>query len=671
MPSPVNQIPLMVEKYIAKQERFYNRPVKPFTRFLLTGLGEYLKKQLVNEGVEKEEDQLIPYDFPSDGRKISVAVITEEIGHLTGGRYYVWFMAICLVELGFDVTIYTNQKPAYFDYFRMYKLPKLEIVKNKNDLSRLDIRADIYLSSPLLGNMAVCKLAQKYHKPSFVMVFDPSPKMKEYLGVGFAGWEKLVELIRNSNVKVLSLCDAMSESMYEWLNKRQDQVLPIYPCINSRELNEVQPGERSDYVVFISRIVKHKKFEDVLEAVKSTNVRLKVISSNDGMRAEDLVKKAGLQGRVDFHFNVSDKEKFEIIYGAKAVVGASVFEGFGMWAAEAVATGTPLVCYDFPTMREIQKFSGADNFYFAKWNDPQDLTRKLKVAIRQKKFRPRNAAFDFEAMVGRVSEVFSKNPRIGVITIALNEQKFIGASLRSVIKHPNVKKVAVIEGAVNLFAHAATEDGLSRDKTQEEILKVTGDENGKKIIYERYGWAADKSELRNRALKLLGDDVDYVLVVDGDEVWKPEDLDKLVHSMRENPNTGVFLFGFNHFWKEKNQVAVGGQWNSQMFRCFKFEDKKLHWENHGAPVVNEAGKFINDTNGKKIVTDIAVYHYGYMKDEEDVVAKLEFYKKRDTHLKVVNTWSDWKKGQPTQPTHGGGTVQEFTGTHPIELEGII
>jgi len=232
--------------------------------------------------------------------------------------------------------------------------------------------------------------------------------------------------------------------------------------------------------------------------------------------------------------------------------------------------------------------------------------------------------------------------------------------------------VAVVEGAVNLFAHAATEDGLSLDDTADKVFGVQRRENGDKIIYERYGWALDKSELRNRALMLLGRDITHVLVVDGDEVWKQEDLDKLVQAMRENPKTGVFLFNLYHFWKQKDLIAVGGQWDSTLFRCFKYHNKALHWKLHQLPVVDSEGRFINVTDGSLKLDNVHVYHFGYMKSEKNVQDKLEFYRKRDGGtLTVKDTWTNWKTGQPTQPTHGGGTAVKFNGELPEEVRDIV
>jgi glycosyltransferase involved in cell wall biosynthesis len=671
---------LLVEKYAKEQKLHFKRVLKPMQRALLHDFINYIKKvdvtvdgDEVADAIDKDIRSLVePLEYKHD-KRLNFAIITEEVGHLTGGRYYTWFIAMALCELGHKVTVYTNQKPVFHADFASYKQPDVEVITSKAyELESIDVEADVYIGSPISGNIAVSRLGEKYHKPSYAIVFDPFPMMDRFIGKRkYPGWEGFISSIQNSSTKIISLCNSTSEYIYDWLNKRPDQVIPIYPCINSNEKEEAEKLERGDYVVFMSRLVKHKRFEHVLDAVKTTSVKLKVISSIDGVQAKRIVHEKGMDDRVEWHFKVSDKEKFSIIKGARAVINAAVFEGFGIWATEAHACGVPLVCYDFPTLREIAEVSKADNFYFAEWDNPRDLERKLHLALSEQKYREDSEIFGFHNLVKRVDKIFRYEPRIGVVTIAINEQKFIGASLRSVIKHPNIKKVAVVEGAVNLYAHACNDSGLSVDNTQSEVIKVMDDKFGNKIVYERYGWANDKSELRNRALELLGRDLDYILVVDGDEVWRQEDLDNLVEAMRANPQVGVFRFPFYHFWKSKNQIAVGSQWESFLFRCFKYTDKSLRWRSHEKPVIDSKGRQIDKTAGAKVLNNVHVYHYGYMKDDKDVKAKLEFYKKRDKHLNVVDTFTKWRKGKSTQPTHGGGTVSSFKGNHPNEVEGII
>lgn len=663
----------LAEEFLREQMTVYKRAINPLNRFLVKSFGRYLKRVLSHEEQIEAEDETAFRISNNKDQPLKIALITEEVGHLTGGRYYAWFIATALCEIGLDVTVYTNQPPVFQDNFKLYKQPEIKVITQKaRELETIDIKADVYVGSPISGNIAAARLGEKYKKPSFAIIFDPFPMMEKYLGRrSYAGWGELVPILKKSNCNIISLCQTTSEFIYDWLNKRRDQVFYIHPCINNREKDLAKIPNKSDYVVFISRMVKHKRFDHVLQAVKGTGVKLKVISSVDGQKSDKMVESMGLKDQVEFCWKISDKEKFEIIYGARAVINGAIFEGFGLWAAEALACGVPVVCYDYPTLKEIQDTAGDSGMYFAEWDNPQSLTDQLRKCLTEKRNLTPTNAFNFEVMQSKIEDIFNYEPKIGVITIALNEEKFIAASLKSVIKYPNIKRVAVVEGAVNLFVHGANKEGLSIDNTPTEVLGVIKQAHGEKIVYERNGWATDKSALRNRALELLGKDIDYVLVVDADEVWKPEDLDKLVAAIKQYPHIGVFLFPHYHFWKQKDLLATGSNWNVYLFRCFKFEDKTLRWDRHEMPVVDKNGRYINKIDGFINLPEVHVYHYGYLKDSKDVLNKLEYYKKRDRHLQVKDTFTDWKQGDPTSTTHGGGDVIKFEGTHPDEVKNII
>src|SRR3972149_2643741 len=353
----------LAEDYIKRQERFYNRPLSGFSKFLLREFAVFIEKK---KELPQDNPKVIPSTKnpqPISGNQLKVALITEDVGHLTGGRYYCWFIASALVELGYEVTVYTNQKPVFHGEFDKYNQPKIEVIaKRAKDLEIIDIKADIYIGSPISGDIAAARLGKRYNKPSFALIFDPFPMMAKYLGQhSYVGWAPLIANLRATDINIIALCDTTAEFIYDWLNKRKGQVFPIYPCINSRELDLSTEVEKENYVVFTSRLVRHKNFEHVLRACKHLGVRLKVIASVDGINANQTVKSLGMSKQVDFHFKVSDKEKFDIIRGAQVMINGSKFEGFGMWFIEALACGVPTVCYDYPTIHEIKKFDEADN----------------------------------------------------------------------------------------------------------------------------------------------------------------------------------------------------------------------------------------------------------------------------------------------------------------------
>jgi glycosyltransferase involved in cell wall biosynthesis len=83
---------------------------------------------------------------------------------------------------------------------------------------------------------------------------------------------------------------------------------------------------------------RHEKADDIARDLPST---------------EDLVASLGLSERVVITGFVSDSQLSGLYRGASAFVLPSLFEGFGMPAAEAIALRTPTLVSDLPVLREV------------------------------------------------------------------------------------------------------------------------------------------------------------------------------------------------------------------------------------------------------------------------------------------------------------------------------
>ena len=335
-------------------------------------------------------------------------LITENNSHLTGGRYYSWMLAIALKEAGFNITIHTNSTPVFKDFFNEYEQPRVVVHDcGPKDLAHLNIKADVYIGSPVNGNLCAIHNALKYKKQAFPIIFDPLPMINKYLGKrSFPDWSELYPLLRNNDFPIITLCRATHPYIYDWINKKDDQLIPIYPSINSISKNKTEPADRENYAVFVSRLVPNKKFDHVVWACRQNNLKLKVITSVSGIDHRHISRAYRMNNLVEFMFNASEEEKFETIRKASAMINGAIFEGFGMWAAEAIDCGTPIVCYDYPTLKEIANFSGAQNIYFARLGNHIDLSRKLRICLDQRKFESESNIFGFDSMIKRVKEVF-------------------------------------------------------------------------------------------------------------------------------------------------------------------------------------------------------------------------------------------------------------------------
>lgn len=259
---------------------------------------------------------------------------------------------------------------------------------------------------------------------------------------------------------------------------------------------------------------------------------------------------------------------------------------------------------------------------------------------------------------------YKASSMISVFYIVLNEEKFIQASLRSVLKRGSVNEVIIVEGADEKYPRA-DEYGLSVDDTHQKIVEVMEEFREISVIYHRHGWAESKTELRQECLD-LSKGYGWGLFVDGDEVWSDGAWHGLTEAIENNPDAGAVYFKHLHFWKDFNTIATGSMWDAHLFRCFRFTSPDLKIDFHGGEPLDD-GVPVSKKAGRVIRDNVKLHHYGAVKEKENIQAKLEYYRKRDTKLKVTDTWTGWSKGQPTQWTHGGGSAIEYTGSHPVEI----
>ena len=93
------------------------------------------------------------------------------------------------------------------------------------------------------------------------------------------------------------------------------------------------PAAEGDYVLSVGTLEPRKNLDRVREAARLAGAELRVV----GARGWGGVEAVGWLGRV------SDDELARLYRGAKCVVYASLYEGFGLPIAEAMACGTPVV----------------------------------------------------------------------------------------------------------------------------------------------------------------------------------------------------------------------------------------------------------------------------------------------------------------------------------------
>ena len=160
---------------------------------------------------------------------------------------------------------------------------------------------------------------------------------------------------------------ATRDSLAAWVPGVRDRLAVIYNGIPLERFQaaaparreEVLPGrEKQKIVIFVARFDRAKDHATLLRAVaRLSGVDLLLVGDGDSRpQAEELGRKLGIAGRV--HFLGRRHDIPQLLKMSDLNVQSSVFEGFGIAAAEAMSAGLPVIASDVPGLNEIVRGAG-------------------------------------------------------------------------------------------------------------------------------------------------------------------------------------------------------------------------------------------------------------------------------------------------------------------------
>lgn len=149
--------------------------------------------------------------------------------------------------------------------------------------------------------------------------------------------------------------------------------------------------KRKDQIVFVGRINITKGAFDLIRIfslVHQKNGHLKLVmvggsSDLDRRKLNGLIRASALDGVISYRGFVNEETKNRILSESKALVLPSKEEGFGIVAMEALAFGTPVVCYDLPALKAV--FSKYQLVSFVKSFMEQKFADKIIEVVSEKK----------------------------------------------------------------------------------------------------------------------------------------------------------------------------------------------------------------------------------------------------------------------------------------------
>ncbi len=175
----------------------------------------------------------------------------------------------------------------------------------------------------------------------------------------------------NAFDKVITVSEASVGDIEEHFGISSDNIRVIHngideelfkPIENNRkkETQRADNGQETTFLFVGETENKHKGFRVLLQAFEKLleehdSCRLRVINGNspESNYTEKLIRKHGVEDKVDFLGRVSTLRLVEEYSSATAVVMPSLHEGFGLPAIEAMSCGTPLIASTSGALPEI------------------------------------------------------------------------------------------------------------------------------------------------------------------------------------------------------------------------------------------------------------------------------------------------------------------------------
>lgn len=213
---------------------------------------------------------------------------------------------------------------------------------------------------------------------------DPaSAGLKQKLGPvweGWLGWQC------DHAAAVLTVSEFSRRDILAHLPVDPAKVSVVYPGV--RLPDHPSPPMPGHYVLFVGRRDPNKNVAGLVRAmalVEDRTLELVVVGYPDPRfaGAEDAARQLGLERRVRFAGHVSDAEVDGLYRGARALVLASHYEGFGYPPIEAMARGTPAIVSPVTSLPEV----AGNAAMYVDPNDPGDIARAIDRVTRDPELR--------------------------------------------------------------------------------------------------------------------------------------------------------------------------------------------------------------------------------------------------------------------------------------------
>lgn len=202
--------------------------------------------------------------------------------------------------------------------------------------------------------------------------------------------------------------------------------------------------------------------------------------------------------------------------------------------------------------------------------------------------------------------------------------------------YPYAEQILIAEGPVSYWQEQGKT--TSSDNTNRILNNFPDPENKIVIIHGQF---QEKDDQCRAYMKHIKPDIDYIWNLDCDEIYKSEDLEKMIQFLEEERPTSVGMQSCS-FYGGFNNYLTGFELNTDNFlRIFKYVDGST-WLTHRPPTIqyptnkNIIRKHIN-SDDLFAKTGVQMYHYSYVFPDQ-VYNKIKYYKNRVSKQNCIDDY---------------------------------
>lgn len=253
--------------------------------------------------------------------------------------------------------------------------------------------------------------------------------------------------------------------------------------------------------------------------------------------------------------------------------------------------------------------------------------------------------------------------------------------------YPFATQILISEGPVEYWQRQGRTTSL--DGTNKILDNFSDPENKIKIVHGQF---KEKDDQCKAYMQHIQDDIDYIWNLDSDEVFKTDDLKKIIKFLEDEKPTSVGIQSCS-FYGGFNDYLTGFELNTDNFlRIFRYV-KGATWLTHRPPTIqypsnlNIVRKHISSDELMR-KTGIQMYHYSYVFPDQ-VHKKINYYKDsvskqnciddyfNEIYLPWVNGTNEKRKEIETKyigvhefkpHVRGECYTKKFTGSHPESIQ---